>query len=86
MWGKDLPCAAEESGLDLTRGARQLILGLGATGGHHHAESTPVQDPRLILRQTEDLTGGKHSQVLAKGLEESPGKTQIDQRRLRPPD
>ena len=36
---------------------------------HHHAEPTTVQDPRLVLQQTENVKDGKCSQVLANGLD-----------------
>lgn len=36
---------------------------------HHHAASTPVQGPKLVLEQTEDAKDRKYSQVLVNGLD-----------------
>ncbi|KAL1790667.1 40S ribosomal protein S18 [Sigmodon hispidus] len=43
-------------------------------------ESTTVQDPRLVLEQTEDMKDGKYSQVLANGLD---NKLREDLQRLK---
>ena len=66
---RHVPVVLRKADIDLTKRAGEVTEDKVERVIHHHAEPTTVQDPRLVLQQTENVKDGKCSQVLANGLD-----------------